>query len=66
MERSLKLKDNKWLFNYLLQSIITSVKTPSYSDIHLKYRENLQGFNFLANGVLESQAMWHERVKYNF
>ena len=46
---------------------ITSVKTPSYSDIHLKYiRKNLQGFHFLANGVLESQAMWHERVKYNF
>ena len=35
---------------------ITSVKTASYSDIHLKYRKNLQGFHFLANGVLESQA----------
>ena len=45
---------------------ITSVKTPSYSDIHLKYRKNLQGFHFLANGVLESQAMWPQVAQAHY
>ena len=58
MERSLKLKDNKLMaFQLSFAVYITSVKIPSYSHIHLKYRKNLQGFHFLANGVVESQAM---------